>query len=284
MLHPDLKALVGRLTRPALEGRCEATRIRIVKCRAEAIAAGRTGWPDYPSAIMNLCLHDINASVDTLWRGYREAVTNSRLPWTDELRTFVVAEIEEMLTTDIPYIEGLARDAIVGWGHGFELFLTKARPGILDRVTTEMELLAIRYRPIGGTLLDQLSAPRYAGPATHWREVVMAAQAESPDRIVAAREAVLAAEAVGKVVSGHHSATLGQCIDKLTKSGRLSAVLAQGPQALWNIANTTPGLRHAGPGVPDVPGHVAEYVVALSEGAIRIFLGIDLPSVKHVAG
>ena len=42
----------------------------------------------------------------------------------------------------------MARDVIVGYGHGFELFLSNSRPEIERAIAVEMDLFALQHQPI----------------------------------------------------------------------------------------------------------------------------------------
>jgi hypothetical protein len=278
----DLVRIAEQMITPVLAMRDDQTRQALEKRRYVAEKAAGTGTAFYATDQQNVCIAEIEDRVSVIWNAYRRVVTEGRLVWTDEVRAEILVTIGRMLDVEVPYVEEMARQVIVGYGHGFAPFLREARPGIEQRVGAEMDLFALQHRPVGASLRDQLQAPRYSGPHQHWLRVDRAMSQSPPDFRGAAREAVNALEGLAKIVADSPTATLGECINKLQTSTRLDGELAKVLVALWKFANTSVGFRHGGHVAPTLTQPDADYVIESCESAAKRLLSLDAPPAKSM--
>lgn len=273
-LDDDIASLAERLLPTKRNARLESLRQDLLRRQQEARREGTLGSGFYALAQKEACLHEVNDRLDALWGAYRRVMTDFRLPWDDRLRDDVLARIRQDLEQDIAYIEEMARNVIVQHGHSFDLFLRDAWPGMLDRLTAEVDLFGKRQRPTSTPLALQLGAPRYAGPAEHWRRAEAFRCSDPPDLLSAARESIHAVEALAKLLTGDASATLGECVKTLRNQG-LPGTVAKQLEALWGHASNLAGVRH-GSHSGELP-HDAEllFVIETSEAAARLLLHRD---------
>jgi hypothetical protein len=200
------------------------------------------------------------------------------VPWTPELRREIDQRIEELAQKDVPYIEEMARNVIVGHGHGFAPFLRDALIQLLSSLAAEIDLFAMRYQAIGATLLNALQAPRYSGPLMHWSAARAAIRASPPDGLRAANQAVGTVEAIARIVTGQCNATLGECIKSLKLTGHLDGATAKGIESLWGFTSSSPGIRHGAMARVELQIAEAEYVINAAEAAGKLLLSLDAPA------
>jgi hypothetical protein len=224
-----------------------------------------------------VCIGEMNERIETIWSVYRRIIVEASVPWTDDIRQDVLERITTVMDQEVPYVEGMARDVIVQHGHGFDLFLRDASKGMRERVEAEMDLFGVRYRPVAAAVILQLQADRYAGPRQHWIES-LAAMRTTPARAThAAREAILALEGLAKTVAESPNETLGGCIKVFKKRGLLDSATANSLEALWGLVNMTQGLRHGAMEDQALPQPQAEYIIGVSEAALRLLFSLDTP-------
>jgi len=229
----------------------------------------------YANDQRDVCIKELQERAEVVWDAYRRAIDSARTPWSEDLRDLLVQRIRQEVERDIGYLEEMAQNVIVPYGHSFDLFLRDAWPGMLERIEVEIEFFGLKQQAIATPLGTQLSSPRYAGPASHWSRVQAALQEEPPDLLGAAREAIHTVEATAKVVIGPSSATLGDCIKQMRATRAIPPVLAKQLEALWGYASNLEGLRH-GSASGQPPGSAELlYVVESSEAAVKLFLRLD---------
>jgi hypothetical protein len=120
-----------------------------------------------------------------------------------------------------------------------------------------------------------LAAPRYAGPAEHWRKAEAFAQGSTRDLANAAKEAVCAVEGLAKIVTGEHTLSLGELIKELTSRFNIDGALAKSLSSLWGFASNSPGVRHGGARTATIGDREAQFVLESSAAAIRLLLALD---------
>lgn len=274
-IPPELVRIAEQVIRPHLLNRNDRTRQDLYRRQSDAEKAGRLGSQFYAADQQDACVKEIERRADSIWNAYKRVIAEGRIVWTDAVRKQIEDRIKEMLDADVPYVEELARDVIVGHGHGFALFLHDARPEIERRFAAEMDLFELQHRPVGASVRDQLQAPRYDGPREHWIRVDHAMSQSPPDCLAAAREAVNGVEGLAKVVTGSPTSTLGACIKLLEKGGRLDGALAAGLESLWRFANAN--FRHGAAASRSLPRAETDYVIQSSEAAMTLLLTLDSP-------
>jgi hypothetical protein len=145
--------------------------------------------------------------------------------------------------------------------------------GWLDQVSlTEQQLDSARA---GDGLEAKLSAPRYAAVLQSYQKSVGFAFGQERDLHNATKEAISALESIAKIVSGHHSDSLGQALKHLSESKRLDPALSKAVQALWGYASRKPFVRHGGVRPEDIEEGEARFVLDVSTGAIELLLSLD---------
>jgi hypothetical protein len=278
-LPSELASIVDGLLDSALKNRNQDTRVLLQKRLDEAIRAGRQHLGFYAHDQQNLCVHEVNDRVDAIWSSYKRVIVEAGVPWTDDLRQHVLGRINALLDQDVPQLEDMARTVIVPYGHAFALFLSDARGNILQRITVEIDLFAVKYRALGADVILQLQADRYSGPRQHWTEVRAAFQ-ESPPRVThGAREAIHAVEGMAKIVVDRPDDTLGDCIKILKKREMLDGATAKTLEGLWGLTSSIPGLRHGATEEHVVAQALAEYIVGVAEAALKLLLSLDAPRI-----
>lgn len=277
-LDPELTLFAERLIPMKCDERTAALRDDLLHRENEAVEQGTAGTNAYARAQMNACIHELNERAEAIWVAYRTVISEARVAWSAEVREVVVQRIKSETEPDIGYIEEMARDVIVRHGHGFELFLRNRWPDMLARIETKVDLFGINQRPVPGELITQLSSPRYAGPAIHWRRTQEALVASPPDLVGAAREAIHTVESLAKVLTGKHTATLGDCIRTLKSSNVMPAAVAKQMDALWGYSSNLESVRH-GSSTGDIPGEAELlFVVGSAEASSKFLLSLDRPS------
>ncbi len=274
-IPPKVVRIAETLVDTALRGRNDRIRYDLYRRQHDANESGKVQTAFYVADQQEACIAELAFRVDSIWHTYRRVLSEERLLFTDSVRTEIVRRVNQMLDTDVPYVEEMARNVITNHGHGFELFLREARPFMVARLVAELDLFALQHRPAGASVRDQLGAPRYAGPREHWLRVDRAMSQAPPDFATAARDAVNAVEGLAKIIAALPNATLGECVKSLRTSERLDGATAKGLEALWGFANSSPGFRHEAPTVPTLTQAEAEYVVQSSEAATKLLLNID---------
>ena len=124
-------------------------------------------------------------------------------------------------------------------------------------------------------LLQQLLAPRYAGPHEHFSKALAYNAGPSLDLANAAKEAVCAVESLGRIVTAHHSWTLGEVIKGLKKQGKLDPAIAQAFEGLWGFTSNAPGVRHGGATPPTITASDTQLAIEMSAAAIQYLLKLD---------
>lgn len=269
----DLIRVAEQIIGPTLAKRNDQTRQVLYKRQYEAEKAGRLGTGFYATDQQDACVVEIEARANIIWNAYKRVVEDSRILWTDGVRAEILARISKMLDVEIPYVEEMARQVIVGHGHGFALFLHEARPALEQRIGAEMDLFALQHRPVGASVRDQLQAPRYAGPREHWIRVDRAMNQSPSDYLSAAREAVNGVEGLAKIVAVAPTGTLGDCIKLLRRSERLDGALAKALDSLWGFANTH--FRHGAHVARSLSQAETDYVIESCEAATKLLLSLD---------
>ena len=127
----------------------------------------------------------------------------------------------------------------------------------------------------GQTISSLLSAPRYAGPAEHWKKSADFARGDQRDLPNAAKEAICAVEGLARIITGAHSDTLGDLIKKLKTSHNVNAAMAKTLEGLWGFTSNSPGVRHGGATPATIDDNEARYVVDGCEAALRFLLTLD---------
>jgi hypothetical protein len=272
-LPPELAQIAEQVIRPHLLNRNERTRRALHRRRYDAEKSGRLREQFYATDQQDACVKEIEDRTDVIWNAYKRVIVEARIVWTAAIREQIVARIVEMLDADVPYVEEMAREVIVGYGHGFSLFLRDSRPEIERRIAVEMDLFALQHQPVGASVRDQLQAPRYAGPRDHWIGVDRAMKQSPPDFAAAAREAVNGVEGLAKIVAASPTDTLGDCIKLLRKSERLDGALAKGLESLWGFANTH--FRHGAHVTRSLSEAETAYVIESCEAATKLLLSLD---------
>jgi hypothetical protein len=120
-----------------------------------------------------------------------------------------------------------------------------------------------------------LSAPRYAGPAEHWRKAEGFALGENRDLANAAKESVCAVEGLARIVTGDHVGTLGDQIKTLKAKHGVNAAMAKTLEGIWGFTSNSPGVRHGGATPASIDEGEAHYVVQSCEAALRYLLTLD---------
>lgn len=277
-LAPELVSIADRLIRSALHNRNEQVRADLYRRQDDAVRSERVQLTYYRQEQQAVCVREMNERIDAIWSVYRRIIVEASVPWTDDIRQDVLDRIQTLMDREVPYVEEMAREVIAQHGHGFELFLRDVSKGMRERIEAEMDLFGVKYRPLAAAVILQLQADRYAGPRQHWTES-LAALHHTPTRATeAAREAILALEGMAKIVAESPHETLGGCIKVLKKRGLLDGATANSLDALWGLVNTTQGLRHGATEEQTLPQTQAEYIVSVSEAALKLLFSLDAPA------
>lgn len=274
-LSPELTRIAETFIETSLQPRSELTRDAVNRRHYDAQQMGRTSTGFYVVDQQEACIAEIDFRANAIWNAYRRVVVEGRVLWTRELRDQILARVNQMLDNDVPVLEEMVRNAVVQYGHGFRLFLREARPSLIRRLSAELDLFALQHRPVGGSVRDQLAAPRYHGPQEHWVRVDRAMSQSPPDLATGAREAINAVEGLAKVVTALPTGTLGDCVKKLRADESIDGATVKALEALWGFANASPGLRHGAHIAPTLSQPEAEYVIEHAEAMTRLLLSID---------
>jgi hypothetical protein len=270
-----LVSLAERLLANKRQDRNERLRAQLRRRQQEAASAGRLGIGVYAADQREACGRELYERADEIWAAYRRVIADAGVAWSNELRAQLNQRVASELEADAVRIEEMARDVIVPHGHSFDLFMRPVCSQTLERIGAEIDLFGLRQRPIPSPVADQLAAPRYAGPAAHWRKADEFRRAETPDLASAAREAVNAVEGLAKIIAGLPDSTLGECIKALRTSGRLHAALAKQIEGLWGFVNTTPGFRHGAHTSATASDSELLFVLDSCDAAARLLLRLD---------
>ena len=125
------------------------------------------------------------------------------------------------------------------------------------------------------SLAHQLSAPRYRGPYEHWAKVMNFMSAAGRDPANAAKEAICAVEGAARLVTGEHSATLGDLLKTLKGKHAINSAMVKSIEGLWGFTSNEPGVRHGAATSQTINYDQARYVVDSAEAALRFLLTLD---------
>jgi hypothetical protein len=215
-------------------------------------------------------------------KGYLERavqrLTELREPWTEALRRDVERLLREELEKDWNWLISF-RDRRLGAqlkGYGMDE-LSDARTTALRRVEEELGFRVLREEkrrlPIG----ELLASPRYAEVRRHWEQANEYADRTPPADKEAAREAILALEALAKLAVDDPTATLGDAIKKLNpRADDAGRLLFSSIEKIWAFSNQAPSVRHGGGSGDPINTPEAQYVVGVTREAIRLLLNFDL--------
>lgn len=120
-----------------------------------------------------------------------------------------------------------------------------------------------------------LSAPRYEGPASHWAKALDFMSGETRDLANAAKEAVCTVEGLARVITGDHTATLGELIKTLKRSFNVNPAMTKTLEGIWGFTSNSPGVRHGGASSATIEEREARYVLDSTEATIRFLLSLD---------
>lgn len=276
-LPKELESIAERLLKSAMFNRDETLRAELDAREYEYKEKGIITKASYAQAQRASCIREMNDRLDLVWTTYRRVIVESGQPWNDEMKSGVLARFKIIFDNDLNFVQSMGSNSYAGHGHSVFLFLTDAAPAMKERINAEMDLFALRYRPAAAAVMHQLQAERYKGPRRHWVEAQAALRATPPQFSDGAREAVNAVEGMAKILAKKPKATLGKCIDELKRRGTLDSATANSLDVLWGLASGAPRLRHGSTADADTPRAQAEYIVGLSEAALRLLLSLDEP-------
>lgn len=240
-----------------------------------AVGRGTLGAGFYVEEQKKASIAEFDSRVDVLWDVYSRIVTESRTAWSPELRDSIVDRIKNDVEADISVVEEMARRVIVPHGHGFDLFLRAKWPAILDRITAEIDLFGLNQTGARTELGKQLSAPRYQGPADHWRRSQEALSGSDPDFLVAAREAIHMVEGISRILVGKPNDTLGEAIKTLRQKSVLSSPISKQIELLWGLVSNLEGVRHGSSGMETPSDAEMIYVVDGATAVANLLLRLD---------
>jgi len=171
----------------------------------------------------------------------------------------------------------LRRVAQIGEG---ESWASTSSTGVMLRPTASSIREERERRKLGrpgssSPIAQLLSAPRYAGPAEHWRKAEAFALGETRDLANAAKEAVCAVEGLARIVTGDHVGTLGDQIKTLKAKHSVNPAMAKTLEGIWGFTSNSPGVRHGGATPTSIAEGEAQYVLASGDAAIRYLLTLD---------
>lgn len=147
----------------------------------------------------------------------------------------------------------------------------------MNALDLQCELALLSQTGASARPMEILAAERYAGPRYHWSATERLLNYEGADVVAAAREAVGAVEAMGRVVLGESKLTLGEVIERLRKAGSMPTAIGKGLAAIWGYASDEPGLRHAGPHPPTMTDAEAQLLIDVAASAIQYLASLDVP-------
>lgn len=174
-------------------------------------------------------------------------------------------------------IKTLRRVAEVGAGHWWKIDADTANGFLLRPLPSFVreQHEARNAREVGSSISILLAAPRYAGPAEHWRKAQEYSRAETRDLANAAKEAVSAVEGLACILINDHKASLGEAIKQLRVSRKLDPALAKSLEAVWGFTSNSPGVRHGAATPSKITLVEARWVMDSCEALIRLLLPLD---------
>lgn len=291
----DYKALTQATLRMSLDPRVsgllqrEFATIRTVRDPALVYAlaeirerAGMQGGAGHGTGLVHVI--DKRCATEFLERGadYMECalrrLAELREPWTEGVRSVVEGLVRPALANDWNWLIGVRNDRL---GSPLKEQSTgqidAAQNTVLRRIEAEFAFRVLREERRRLPIADLLSPPRYTAVLQHWELAHEYADGSPSADKEAAREALLALEALGRLVVDDGAATLGDVVkalrDRTDDAGRL---LLTSIEKIWAFTNVAPSVRHGGgPGDP-VTQPEAQYVVGVTREAIRFLLTFDL--------
>jgi hypothetical protein len=204
----------------------------------------------------------------------RRAFSEATVAWTPETAERANALLATELATDWDQLVKARVAALPGETvvpKGGRLDYARARAGALVRHEIELSVLAQDRTRI--PVAEQLRAPRYAAIHDGWTKAHDFLRQTPPDYSNAAKESVGAVEQLARIITSSPTATLGDCIKTLQRTGGVQPPLLKGIEELWGWTSGEPGVRH---GAGDITPAEAQYVLKLAEAALLLLLSLDV--------
>ena len=219
----------------------------------------------------------LERAMDYLDRSLRR-LTELREPWTEGLRADVESLLHRELEQDWTWLVNLRDEKLTprlkDQGQGQ---LTTAKTAAFARIEVELGFCVLREEKRRLPVAELLTAPRYAAVRRSWEQANQYADRSPPADEEAAREAMLALEALAKLVIDDDSATLGRAINVMRSSADAAGRhLLPSIEKIWSFTNTAPHVRHGGGSGDPITTPEAQYVVGVTREAIRLLLVFDL--------
>jgi len=227
---------------------------------------------------------DKRCATEYLERGteYLERVirrlTELRQPWTESVRADVESLLRAQMANDWDWLVGVGNEQLGGplREHGTGR-ISAAQTTALRRIEEELAFRVLREEKRRLPIADLLSPPRYTDVRQHWELAQENADRSPPADREAAREAILALEALGRLVVGDQTATLGNALQELrARTDDAGRHLLVSIERIWAFTNTAPSVRHGGGSGDPVTQPEAQFVVGVTREAIRLLLTLDL--------
>lgn len=178
-------------------------------------------------------------------------------------------------------LSGLAQPGFAGFQTGADAQANGAiMSSRVEDAAAASAAIAIRLESLevvrgAGSMAAILGAPRYVGVADHYRKSREFQTEDHVDFENAVKEAVSAAEAMARLVSGDVSGTLGDAAKALHQSGRIPAPTRKLLEILWGYASNAEGVRHGSPGPTRLAPAEARFLLDVSDAALRFLVTLD---------
>lgn len=150
---------------------------------------------------------------------------------------------------------------------------------VLAREGIAYEMIDGRFQPFDpeGHLLELDLANPVEGelfPSVHrqYQRGVDALNGRPADYLAAIRESLNALEALGRILTGKSTASLGETMDKLVGGSPHRKALAAALKALYGYSSTVPGARHGEHETVDIEYPEAAFVVRSAGAAIAMLI------------
>ena len=199
-------------------------------------------------------------------------------PWTPELQAESSALLRTQLTNDWNWLTRVRDNSLPeplrpeSTGQ-----ITHAQNVAFRQIEEELEARVLRQDRRQLPLLELLKPPRYEPVRRHFmaahEAAVVAARGGEQD---VARESIFAVEALARLATNEPAKTLGGCLRVLEqRTDDAGRRLLRSVEEIWNFSNVAASVRHGGGSGDNVTAPEAQYVLGVTDAALRLLLVYD---------
>jgi hypothetical protein len=276
-LDPRVPELLRRECATIRSVRDPALKHALAQIKGEMTGSGITGSRMVIAVDKRCATELLDRDTEYLDRVLRR-LSELREPWTETLRTEIEALLTAELMHDWNWLIGIRENEV-----GSRLRdhnsgqIKEALDTALRGNEDELAFRVLREERRRLPIAELLAAPRYAAVAGHWELANEYAGQSPPADSAAAREALLALEALARLTVDDATATLGDALKDLRpRMDDAGQQLLSSIEKIWNFSNIAPSIRHGGGSGDPVTQPEAHFVVGVTREAIRFLLTLDL--------